>query len=1116
MAILESDYMDFGNGIIGDDTFDIWRKKTNSLKVEIDSVNVALTAKINTDTANLSTVYIPQAGSATSVSTALQFTSPITFASNVLIGDSTLSSSGNKLNIDKEVDSSVQLTSTKVRAKTNLILGDKTYNVPSSPAINNAVLVAQTNGTLSWQNVASIFQLSGGLNQTTAVFEEVMPVGSVIPLAANPNDPNFLLCEGALVGKSAYPDLYEVLKNGTATCIYGETTNEFRLPDYRGRVAVGTGGTSVTFPTSFGVTGGTDTRSTSGHTLTIDQIPAHRHWSPWVADDTALTSGQKTDYENSPLFGADAGNVTLTDRIHFDIGSVNATSNNDDYYAFTTYAGGASGDASLTGLTDVNNVQYTGGATTSHSHNITAANRVQPYITVKWYIKAKKNTKIDFKIDIANSGLKSTTFGGQAQTLISPVNETIQLDIDPDNTSIAIVNGKVAVKSSPTIPGSPIITGPDIKLYNETRRGTAEGSNRRALAHGNGNGVGDPELNGYDRKVVTTIRDSGVGENNDTLIINYNDISPNSVGDYTGGVIINGAKAIMFEDGTILNSAQRKGDAKKMMARQKGATGVTGRGLVAFIDDDDQPRINGYTSEYKAANTMSDHSYGWNNDYLPDEEEAEEVYLGYYHVSCVTKTGKIFGQGWSNIFGDVENTESNGQHAEWCRSFTSDNSVKFYDSSVTSIDTGIVNSPANDARSCYALDTNGLLWGTSDSWNTGQLARGGLTDISDEVSGSAEVLLSQKRDELASSIYNYSATSSNRLKVPHVMNPLATATGVLTTSPATATGFKVTFTKAIAVGGYAYNVIAAVGSDGLIYTAGYNGAGACGAGNTIDQLHWNIVKTATGTALNNVVEIYGRGYNPTLFAKTANGDIYGWGYNGAYELGDGTPTNRTTAIRIWDAAAKGASAKIYTSGSGAISGVHGGVSYIVTEHSQPQLWAAGSSNHYGPGQQGDIEDVVYTTWKRVTSGPWNTATHTVQDFYNCGGQATHANPNYCIALNNATAKLELWVTGYGGEGATGITYSGQGTTTFTDAGGYNGSTTKWERIRYINDRFLRKVVDIYPMHQNNSAWNATWHQHTIHLNDGRLFGVGRWPYGGLKDPYADDYFYKWQELNTLA
>ena len=42
MAIQTSDYMDFGNGIIGDDTFDVWRKKTNRIKVDLDSINTTL------------------------------------------------------------------------------------------------------------------------------------------------------------------------------------------------------------------------------------------------------------------------------------------------------------------------------------------------------------------------------------------------------------------------------------------------------------------------------------------------------------------------------------------------------------------------------------------------------------------------------------------------------------------------------------------------------------------------------------------------------------------------------------------------------------------------------------------------------------------------------------------------------------------------------------------------------------------------------------------------------------------------------------------------------------------------------------------------------------------
>jgi hypothetical protein len=277
------------------------------------------------------------------------------------------------------------------------------------------------------------------------------------------------------------------------------------------------------------------------------------------------------------------------------------------------------------------------------------------------------------------------------------------------------------------------------------------------------------------------------------------------------------------------------------------------------------------------------------------------------------------------------------------------------------------------------------------------------------------------------------------------------------------------------------------------------------------------VKYAAGpltATLTDVVEIYGKGYNPTVYAKTSNGDIWGWGNNTTYQLGNGTTTNGLLATKIWDASVRGASGKIYTNGSGTIAGVHGSCVFIVTDHAQPQLWGAGSGNHYDFGGSGDIQDVVYTTWKRVTTGPWNTSSHTVQNFYNAGGQATHSDPNYCIALNNSTGKLEMWVTGYGGVGSTGITYSGQGTNTYTDAGGYQGSTVKWERIRYLNDRFLRKVIDVYPMHMNNTAYNANWAAHVIHLNDGRIFGVGHWPYGGVNDAYASDYFYKWQELNT--
>ena len=423
MAIQQSDIMDFGNGIIGDDTFDVWRKKTNSLKGEIDLVNTTLTNKINTDVSALIPLFVPIAGSATSVSTPLQFTSPVTLTSTIDINGTILTGNSSKLVSDKEFDSSVQLTSPKVKATSKLILGTKEYTVPPSPAINNAVLTsATTAGELQWQNAATLFESSGGLQQTTAVFEEVMPVGAVIACAEDPNDSNFLLCEGGSALKSTYPKLYEVLKGGGTTARYGETSpgsanGTFTLPNYSGRVLVGVGTAgSVNFGNVFGADGGDTTTSTSSVTLTAAQsgLPAHSH-SYTLEDPRGSTNAS--------------------------LGSGNGAS--DFNTAFTSVVGGTSFPA-----------------TDAHAHSITTANRIQPYVTVRYYIKAVENSKIDFKINVNQSGLKSTDAGGIPQTLISVSNETHSLSVNPDNTSIALDNNfKVSVKSSPTIQGTITATG---------------------------------------------------------------------------------------------------------------------------------------------------------------------------------------------------------------------------------------------------------------------------------------------------------------------------------------------------------------------------------------------------------------------------------------------------------------------------------------------------------------------------------------------------------------------------------------------------------------------------------------------------------------------------------
>ena len=431
MAIQASDYMDFGNGIIGDDTFDVWRKKTNRIKVDLDTLDSTLTGRIDTDIASLSDSYIPKAGAATSVSTELQFSSATTFTNTISIGGSVLSGSVNKLICTPELESSTQITSNKVRAESNLILGSKTYNVPSSPALNNAVLVTQTNGNLSWQNPASVFANAGGLQQTTTVFEEVMPVGSVVALAGETNDPNFLYCNGAKVSKDTYRDLWDVIGYDYDTGLSG---SEFRLPDYRGRVAVGVDNISnvAGWPlgTNIGDTGGTSNTSTSGTALGLTQIPSHSH-----------TYTFQTDSKSNPTVRGIEETISRPGLTAQRSGVISNAGGNAD------------------------------GGTDAHSHAITPANRVQPYITVKWFIKAIKNSKLDFIIRLdSNSGLAAmdrSVTPNQPITDITPVDGVISLRTKVDGTSIEVnSDNQLSIKLAPVIIGDTKLMGQNILVGN--------------------------------------------------------------------------------------------------------------------------------------------------------------------------------------------------------------------------------------------------------------------------------------------------------------------------------------------------------------------------------------------------------------------------------------------------------------------------------------------------------------------------------------------------------------------------------------------------------------------------------------------------------------------------
>lgn len=95
-----------------------------------------------------------------------------------------------------------------------------------------------------------------------------LSVGTVLLYAGDgtavPN--GWLLCDGAAYDGSTYPALFNLI--GTT---YGSAPGQFRVPDLRGRGAMGRDPNQGEFA-ALGQTGGSKT-----HTLTVNELPAHDH-----------------------------------------------------------------------------------------------------------------------------------------------------------------------------------------------------------------------------------------------------------------------------------------------------------------------------------------------------------------------------------------------------------------------------------------------------------------------------------------------------------------------------------------------------------------------------------------------------------------------------------------------------------------------------------------------------------------------------------------------------------------------------------------------------------------------------------------------------------------------
>jgi microcystin-dependent protein len=168
---------------------------------------------------------------------------------------------------------------------------------------------------LTYRPSESTLASSGLLKQTREVFmgDLAVPIGAILPYAGGTPPDGYLLCDGSEIERSKFGDLFDVIGviyNGSSALV---GANTFRLPDLRGRFALGKDNmdNAGTVPTAAGpyvdAGGGTagrvpDVQATilggaaglSSVALTLSNLPEHSHTLSTATQDYAAVAVSTT------------------------------------------------------------------------------------------------------------------------------------------------------------------------------------------------------------------------------------------------------------------------------------------------------------------------------------------------------------------------------------------------------------------------------------------------------------------------------------------------------------------------------------------------------------------------------------------------------------------------------------------------------------------------------------------------------------------------------------------------------------------------------------------------------------------------------------------------------
>ena len=357
------------------DTFDQWRIKTNQLGTDFATIesgvagaiaNIDLSTKADTNHSHvidnvtgletkLETLVAVAAAHSVRIDGKVSLNANETIRGNKTFGQicvfesSLIAESGITISGDSD-DDRLRLDSGKMQ------LRSQSYTWPDSYA-GGRYLRTDSQGNLTWEEVAGG---SGSVNLSTLVFNDIVPVGTIMPWAgvSLPADDKWKFCDGADISRITYSELFGLIGNRYGTA---NDNDDFTLPNLNGKVPIGAGaGFSV------GNEGGDSTATIGGSTgstlLNVDQIPSHKHLIATTgSDNTGILSStnQLEHYYNYQESGSDQPN------------------NPNFEYALH----GSTNEANL-GLTSAT------GEGEGHTHSLSGSiSTLQPYLTTQYIIK---------------------------------------------------------------------------------------------------------------------------------------------------------------------------------------------------------------------------------------------------------------------------------------------------------------------------------------------------------------------------------------------------------------------------------------------------------------------------------------------------------------------------------------------------------------------------------------------------------------------------------------------------------------------------------------------------------------------------------------------------------